>query len=107
MKKTISFISGSRECTCECNQDYFGDGFTICLQNEPCARHNCSENAQCKISLGGDPTCECVDGYHGDGYHCVKFDPCASCHKFATCKNSHVTNQSKLKGVTLRLTIKS
>ncbi|CBY08675.1 unnamed protein product [Oikopleura dioica] len=89
-------ISSMRECTCECNQDYFGDGFTICLKNEPCARHNCSTNAQCKISLGGDPLCECVDGFHGDGYHCVNncedIDECAlgldNCCENARCLNT-------------------
>ncbi|XP_059165578.1 stabilin-2-like [Physella acuta] len=82
---------GPGKHTCECVENYRGDG-TICLAIDPCQTDHggCENNTSCLHTGPNKHKCVCKFGY--ENYRpqvgCSLKDYCdfTSCHKFATCE---------------------
>merc|ERR1712242_370773 len=89
---TSRFIGYDVNHTCKCMAGYYGNG-KQCTKIDPCAYHNCGENADCvaydKVTDENDYECKCREGYTGNGFYCeVYVSPCdgVQCPDGAVCE---------------------
>jgi len=88
---TSRFIGYEVNHTCKCKTGWYGNG-KICDKIDPCAYHNCGDNADCipnaVVSDENDYECKCREGYAGNGFYCeVYVSPCdgVQCNEGAEC----------------------
>ena len=77
--------------TCQCNDNYNGDGFYCEYDECRSGSHNCDrKNGFCN-NTDGSYTCDCSSGYEVDGYSCIDINECndeLKCPKDDFCINT-------------------